>query len=201
MIDISYNTLAAATEGFYKEKGSKFIAHAFRVDDEQSVKIQQELLRKQYHDARHHCYAFILNNAGVIYERANDDGEPNHSAGDPILGQIKSFGLSNVLVVVVRYFGGTKLGVGGLITAYKTAAEEALKKAKIKLITLKHSFEITFPYEKTSDVQRLISEYEVEIKDQQFLEDCVFLGELVPSKIEEFKKKVMLIGQIDFSLV
>lgn len=199
-MDISYTTLANASEGFYKEKGSKFIAHAIRVDDEQAVKTQQELLRKQYHDARHHCYAFIINKAGTIQERANDDGEPNHSAGDPILGQIKSFGLSNVLVVVIRYFGGTKLGVSGLITAYKTATEEALKVAKTKLITVKQSFEITYSYEQTSDVQRLISEFEVDIKDQQFLENCRLTGALVPSKIEGFKKKIGLIGNIQFTL-
>jgi uncharacterized YigZ family protein len=198
--DFSFTTITTSTEGLYKEKGSKFIAHAVMVGDEQAVKTQLENFRKQYYDARHHCYAFIINKEGRQYERANDDGEPNHSAGDPILGQIKSFGLSNVLIVVVRYFGGTKLGVSGLITAYKTAAEEALKLAKIKLVTLKQEFSLTYPYDQTSDVQRLISDFEVEIKDQQYLENCKLIGKLIPSKMEEFKKKIYLIGGVEIDI-
>lgn len=200
MKDFSFTTITTSTEGLYKEKGSKFIAHAVMVGDEQAVKTQLENFRKQYYDARHHCYAFIINKEGRQYERANDDGEPNHSAGDPILGQIKSFGLSNVLIVVVRYFGGTKLGVSGLITAYKTAAEEALKLAKIKLVTLKQEFSLTYPYDQTSDVQRLISDFEVEIKDQQYLENCKLIGKLIPSKMEEFKKKIYLIGGVEIDI-
>jgi uncharacterized YigZ family protein len=198
--DFSFTTITTSTEGLYKEKGSKFIAHAVMVGDEQAVKTQLENFRKQYYDARHHCYAFIINKEGRKYERANDDGEPNHSAGDPILGQIKSFGLSNVLIVVVRYFGGTKLGVSGLITAYKTAAEEALKLAKIKLVTLKQEFSLTYPYDQTSDVQRLIRDFEVEIKDQQYLENCKLIGKLIPSKMEEFKKKIYLIGGVEIDI-
>lgn len=201
MKDFSFTTITTSTEGFYKEKGSKFIAHAVTVEDEQAVKTQLENFRKQYYDARHHCYAFIINKEGTQYERANDDGEPNHSAGDPILGQIKSFGLSNVLIVVVRYFGGTKLGVSGLITAYKTAAEEALSLAKTKLITLKQQFVLTYPYDQTSDVQRLINDFEVEIKDQQYLENCKLIGKLIPSKIDGFKKKISLIQDVSIEVI
>ncbi len=194
MKDVSYKTISKSSDGFYKEKGSKFLAFAFRVENESDVKTHQEALRKQYHDARHHCYAYRINKGDAVYERANDDGEPNHSAGDPILGQIKSFELSNTLVVVIRYFGGTKLGVSGLINAYKTATEEALSIAPTIIITLKQSFELIFPYDKTSDVQRLISEFAVDVIDQQFLENCTLTGELVPSKIEGFKKKIKLAG-------
>jgi len=111
-----FYTISKGGEGFYKEKGSKFIGLAFRVRDEEEVKETLEEVKKQYHDGRHHCYAYILSEDKL---RANDDGEPNHSAGDPILGQIKSKNLTEVLIVVVRYFGGTKLGVPGLINAYK----------------------------------------------------------------------------------
>jgi len=200
LTDISYNTIALPVEGFYKEKGSKFLAFAYPVDDETDIKSKQESLRKEYHDARHHCYAYLFNKEGTIYERANDDGEPNHSAGDPILGQIKSFEFCNVLVIVVRYFGGTKLGVSGLIHAYKTATEEALKSATIQSITLKLAFKLTYPYDKTNDVQRLISGFGVDVKEQQFLENCTFIGELIPSKMEGFKKKIGLVSGVTMVL-
>src|SRR5690606_7725476 len=124
-MDDGYRTIAQPAEGLYKEKGSKFIALAYPVYTEEEIKDRLAELRKKYYDARHHCYAYMLGADKSRY-RANDDGEPNHSAGDPILGQIRSADLSNVLVVVVRYFGGTKLGVSGLITAYKTATADAL---------------------------------------------------------------------------
>ena len=167
----TYQTIAAPTEGIYKEKGSKFIALAYPVYSEEEVKELLTSLRKQYYDARHHCYAYTLGADKSRY-RANDDGEPNHSAGDPILGQIRSADLSNVLVVVVRYFGGTKLGVGGLINAYKTATADALAQA-----TLIEQYETTllqvfFPYPQMNEVMRLIKTYELEIKQQRFELDC-----------------------------
>jgi len=117
-INDTYFTIKHESEGFYKEKGSKFLAFAYPVQDEAAVKERTSELKKVYYDARHHCYAYILGHDGEQY-RASDDGEPNHSAGDPILGQIKSNNLTNTLIVVVRYFGGTKLGISGLINAYK----------------------------------------------------------------------------------
>ena len=153
----SFKTIKSSTEGLYKEKGSKFISLAMPVSNTDEVNKNLSAIRKKYHDARHHCYAYILNaEADVI--RANDDGEPNHSAGDPILGQIKSFNLTNVLVVVVRYFGGTKLGVSGLINAYKTSTKNALEEAAV--ITRKVTREITilFPYQSTHEVMKLIGE-------------------------------------------
>src|SRR5690606_37233297 len=121
----TYLTLKQCSQGIYKEKGSKFLTFAYPVQEEQEIKEILEGLKKQYHDARHHCYAYILGKDGQDF-RANDDAEPGHSAGTPILGQIRSNNLTNVLVVVVSYFGGIKLGVGGLITAYKTAAAQAI---------------------------------------------------------------------------
>jgi uncharacterized YigZ family protein len=149
-----YLTVAKDSEGFYKEKGSKFLAFAYPVSNEEEIKEKLEALRKQFYDARHFCYGYIFGLAAEHY-RANDDGEPNHSAGDPILGQIKSNELTNTLVVVVRYFGGTKLGVGGLITAYKTAAAEALAQNEIIEKPITKSFTLMFPYEEMNEVQRL----------------------------------------------
>src|SRR6186713_1623645 len=126
----SFFTITSASQGIYKEKGSKFLSFAYPVQSESDIKEHIAFLKSEYFDARHHCYAWMLGPERNHF-RAFDDGEPNHSAGDPILGQIRSKNLTNVLVVVVRYFGGTKLGVGGLISAYKIAAEEALSKAVI----------------------------------------------------------------------
>ncbi|PLX14682.1 MAG: YigZ family protein, partial [Marinilabiliales bacterium] len=130
-----YLTISKPSEGLFKDRGSKFLAFAYPVSSEEEIKAFQEQLRSDYHDARHHCYAYMLGPKKENY-RANDDGEPSSTAGKPILGQIRSFDLTNILIVVIRYFGGTKLGVGGLINAYKTAAEEALKNAKIIRKTL-----------------------------------------------------------------
>src|SRR5690606_39655528 len=130
MKDDTYLTIADHAEGLYYEKGSKFIALAYPVSDEEEIKSLLENIRKKYYDARHHCYAYRLGREGLVF-RANDAGEPNHSAGDPILGQLRSYNITDVLIVVVRYFGGTKLGVGGLINAYKTAAADAIENSTI----------------------------------------------------------------------
>ncbi|WP_114781446.1 IMPACT family protein [Botryobacter ruber] len=167
----TYRTIAAPSEGLYKEKGSKFIALAFPVTSEEEIKEIYADLKKKYYDARHHCYAYTLGADKSRY-RANDDGEPNHSAGDPILGQIRSADLSNVLVVVVRYFGGTKLGVSGLITAYKTATAEALANATV---VEKHEtalLEVYFEYPQMNDVMSLVKEYGLDVREQQFELDC-----------------------------
>ncbi|MFQ3215168.1 MAG: putative YigZ family protein [Marivirga sp.] len=164
-------TVADSQESLYKEKGSKFIGICFPVSSEEDVKSCQEALRKRFYDARHHCYAYIIGAAGDQY-RANDDGEPNHSAGDPILGQIRSKELTNTLVVVVRYFGGTKLGVSGLINAYKTAAAEALDQSKIVKEIVKSKYLLQYGYEITNEVMRLISDFNLEIFHQDFQADC-----------------------------
>lgn len=184
----SYLTIAKNSESLYKEKGSKFIGLAFPVRSEEQVKEKLEEVKKTYYDARHHCYAYILGADGAQY-RANDDGEPNHSAGDPILGQIRSKELTNTLVVVVRYFGGTKLGVSGLINAYKTSAADALDQNQVveKLITQSVSF--TFPYEEMNEVMKLISDFEMEITNQEFEMECQLKAEVIVSKIDELTNK------------
>lgn len=181
-----FYTISKGGEGFYKEKGSKFIGLAFRVKDEEEVKGKLEEVKKQYHDGRHHCYAYYLSEDKL---RANDDGEPNHSAGDPILGQIKSKKLTQVLVVVVRYFGGTKLGVSGLINAYKTAAFEALEASKLIEVTIEEIYDIQYGYEITNEVMRLISDFEADIKNQEFTENCTATLGIKQSLKEKFEEE------------
>ena len=163
----SYLTIDSAGEGIYKEKGSKFLAFAYPVRTEQEIKAHIDHLKKNFFDARHHCFAWILG-PEKKQVRAFDDGEPNHSAGDPILGQIRSRDLTNTLVVVVRYFGGTKLGVGGLISAYRTAADDSLNHCVIIEVEVKESFRLTYAYESTPDVMRLVKELDVTITNQTF---------------------------------
>lgn len=168
----SYQTLERPSEpSLYKEKGSKFFGYAYPVLNEESVKTHLENLKKEHHTARHWCYAYQLGTEKIIY-RANDDGEPNNSAGMPIYGQIQSFDLTNVLVVVVRYFGGTKLGVGGLIQAYKTAAQLALESSSIVKRTIDKRIELKFEYKNMNKVMRLIKEHDLRIESQTMELDC-----------------------------
>jgi uncharacterized YigZ family protein len=153
-----YKTIANPTEGLYKEKGSKFIAIAFPVFSEEVFKEKLQELKKEYHDARHFCYAYKLGLTENEY-RYNDDGEPNNSAGAPIFGQIQSFSLTNIAIIVIRYFGGTKLGVGGLIKAYKEASKDALTNAKIVDRTVDNVYEILFDYSIMSDVMNFIKHH------------------------------------------
>lgn len=168
----TYQTLAApAPEILYKEKNSKFYGYAFPVTSEEEIKIHLEQLRKQHHGAVHFCYAFQLG-TDTIYYRANDDGEPSNSAGMPIYGQIQSFGLTNVAVVVVRFFGGVKLGVGGLISAYRTAAQMALQEAEIVEKTIDIYYKVSFDYKNMNKVMRIIKENNLEIVAQRMNESC-----------------------------
>jgi uncharacterized YigZ family protein len=188
----SFHTIESSSEGSYKESGSKFLAFAYPVRSEDEVKIKIEELKKKYFDARHHCFAWIIGEDKSRY-RAFDDGEPNHSAGDPILGQIRSKNLTNVLVVVVRYFGGVKLGVGGLIQAYKTAAEDALNHAMIIEREVMHRVMLRYPYEFTTDVMRLVKEFDLIISSQKFLEDCVLEAEVKRKFFSSFQARVDLL--------
>ena len=150
-----YLTIGGESHGIYKEKGSKFLSFAYPVDNEKEASEHIESLKKVYHDARHHCYAFLLGREGKIM-RTSDAGEPRHSAGDPILNQIRSYGLSDVLVVVIRYFGGTKLGKSGLINAYKKATDDALGKIRpIEKLKFKE-MSIRFDYGGLNEIMRLI---------------------------------------------
>lgn len=181
----SFTTIQHPGEGIYKEKGSKFLAFAFPVETEAAIKGHLEALKKQYVDARHHCYAWMLG-PEMKHFRAFDDGEPNHSAGDPILGQIRSKGITNVLVVVVRYFGGVKLGVGGLITAYKLAAADALSNTVTVEKEVTKTYSIVYAYDATPEVMKRIKEFDLTILQQDFSEQCML------------RVKVKLINQEDF---
>lgn len=151
----AYRSIAALSEGLFKDSGSRFIARAYPVESEMQVKEIVSGLKKEYHDARHHCYAYRLGYKGDIY-RVNDDGEPSSSAGRPILGQIDSLGLSDVLVAVVRYFGGIKLGIPGLIRAYRISAADALGKAQVITKVASRCFRLEFSYEVMNDIMRAV---------------------------------------------
>ena len=158
-------------EVLLKEKNSKFFGYAIPVTSEEDVKENLERLRKEHFSARHWCYAYQIGTEKIQY-RANDDGEPNNSAGMPIYGQIQSFEVTNVLVVVVRYFGGVKLGVGGLISAYKTAAQMALENSEIVERTINKHFIISFGYAHMNKVMRIIKEKNLQIVSQKMEMDC-----------------------------
>ncbi|MBN2612741.1 MAG: YigZ family protein [Bacteroidales bacterium] len=167
----TYLTIASPCEGLFKDKGSRFLAFAFPVYSEEDARTIIENLRKKYHDARHHCYAYKMGVDRLIY-RTNDDGEPSGTAGKPIYGQIQSFGLTNVLIVVVRYFGGKLLGTGGLVNAYKSAAEDALSHARIVKDYLYKSAELKFEYKHLSEINRVLQSFNCEIIEQLYDEHC-----------------------------
>ncbi len=185
----TYKTIAEKSEGLYKEKGSKFIALAYPVSSEDEVKDILTDLRKQYHDARHHCYAYVIGYDGENW-RANDDGEPSSTAGKPIHGQILSRELTNTLVVVIRYFGGTKLGVSGLIHAYKTAASEALDANRIEERTINDIYTITFAYPATNEIMRLIKDDELTVIEQKFDTSCAVTLGIRQSKLTVVLDKI-----------
>ena len=194
----SFLTIKNSSEGAYKEKGSKFLAFAYPVGSESVVYEHLAVLRKKYHDARHHCYAFVLGSEGQAF-KVNDDGEPSHSAGDPILGAIRSKNLTNILIVVVRYFGGIKLGVGGLVQAYKTSASQSLDEAKIIKKDIYQDFKIKFPYSTTGEVMHLLNKNEAKILDQDFKQDCEISFEIkigakqnLISKLEEYRSQKII---------
>ncbi|MFD2530800.1 MULTISPECIES: IMPACT family protein [Polaribacter] len=162
-----------SVETLFKEKGSKFFGYTFPVTSEDDVKERLEELRKKHHTARHFCYAYQLGIEKIKF-RANDDGEPNNSAGMPIYGQIQSFEVTNILVVSVRYFGGTKLGVGGLISAYKTSAQMALEASDILEKTINIFYKLTFNYDLMNAVQRVVKEKNIEIVHQKLEMNCEY---------------------------
>lgn len=168
----TYKTILTSPEPIlYKDKNSKFFGYAFPVTDEENVKTYIEELKKEHHSARHWCYAYQIGTENITY-RANDDGEPNNSAGMPIYGQIQSFEVTNVLIVVVRYFGGVKLGVGGLISAYKTAAQMVLETAQIVEKTIDVHYIIKFEYINMNKVMRVIKEKNIDIINQKMEISC-----------------------------
>jgi uncharacterized YigZ family protein len=174
--ETKYRTLKALSEGLYKEKGSKFIAYAVPCYSEDEAKDYLVNWRREHHQSRHVCYAYRFG-ADKKVLRANDDGEPNNSAGAPILGQIQSFDLSNVLIGVVRYFGGTKLGVGGLIHAYKTAAKEAIQNGEIIEKELKETLRLLFSYNEVPAVMNLVKQLVLDVLKTDFQLECELIVE------------------------
>lgn len=173
----TYKTITKpSTEVLFKEKNSKFFGYAFPITSEDDVKIHLENLKKQHHSARHWCYAYQIGILEKHYQfRVNDDGEPNNSAGMPIYGQIQSFEVTNILIVVVRYFGGVKLGVGGLITAYKTTAQMALELSRIVTKTINQEIELSFEYKDMNKVMRVIKEKNLKIARQTLELTCTIV--------------------------
>ena len=170
MTDV-YKTIEAPSEGLYKDKGSKFLSFALPVRSVDEVKERLQDFRKAYYDARHVCYAYVLGAGGAEW-RANDDGEPSGTAGRPILGQINSRGLTDVLVVVVRYFGGILLGTGGLITAYKAAAADALDRAPVAERTVERTVSVRFEYPLMNEVMRAVKDIGAQVLSQSYDQDC-----------------------------
>ena len=185
----AYRSIAAPSEGLFKDNGSRFIALAYPVETEEEVREIVASLRKEYHDARHHCYAYRLGYKGDRF-RSSDDGEPSGSAGRPILGQIDSLGLSDVLVVVVRYFGGIKLGIPGLIRAYKTSTADALSQASVVEKVAGKTFRLTFDYLAMNDVMKALKDLGLAATGQDFGLQCSLDVRVRLSLEEDFRKRI-----------
>lgn len=183
-----YKSIAAPAQGLFKDNGSRFIAFAYPVERVEEVKPLVDALKKEYHDARHHCFAYRIGHTGAIF-RANDDGEPSGSAGRPILGQIDSFGLSDILIVVVRYFGGIKLGIPGLIRAYKTSSADALGNAAVIEKTACRLFKTEFDYLAMNAVQKVLKDMGLPQQDQQFGQSCSVVTRVPLSGVDGFLER------------
>jgi len=183
----TFKTIEKPSEGYFKDKGSKFLAYVFPVNNEEEIKEQLTRIKKEHHSARHHCYAWRLGSEEIQF-RANDDGEPSSTAGKPILGQLQSFGVTNVLLVVVRYFGGILLGASGLINAYRTAAADALNNATIKTQLIERFFEVQFNYENLNDVMLIIKQENLNVVKTQFEESCRLVFSVKKSEAQRVEK-------------
>jgi uncharacterized YigZ family protein len=187
MIKDLYNTIEKKSEGYFKDKGSKFYSYAYPLQNEDEVKEIIARLKKEHHSARHHCYAWRLGTE-IIRFRANDDGEPSSTAGKPILGQLQSFELTNALIVVVRYFGGTLLGVSGLINAYRNAATDALNNAEILKKVIEKKYKINFTYNELNEVMHIIKQKNYNIQSTDFQENCSLIFSVRKSEAETAEK-------------
>ena len=185
----TYKSISAPSRGIYKELGSKFLAFAYPVSTDEEIKQILASLRKEYFDARHHCYAWRLGLSGEPF-RMNDDGEPSSTAGRPIYGQLLSQELSDILVVVVRYFGGVKLGVPGLIRAYKTATQDALANATVIEKIAGEHFTVKFGYLQMNDVMKALKEMGITPLKQSFDLDCTLEVRVRLTQIEDFRKQL-----------
>ncbi|AXE19741.1 YigZ family protein [Runella rosea] len=171
LFDDSYKTIVTPIEGFFRDRGSKFLAFGYPIQNEEDVKQYLTALREIHPKANHHCYAYRLG-LDRMHFRANDDGEPSGSAGKPILNTLYAHDITNLLVVVVRYFGGTLLGVPGLINAYKVATEEALSQAQIVTKHVRDVYTLTYPYEQMNEVMKVIKAFDLTPQKQQFDNEC-----------------------------
>lgn len=185
----TYKTISAVSEGIYTEKRSKFIAFAIPVRSHEEIKQYLEQFQKQYYDARHLCYAYMLGNERKDF-RANDNGEPSGTAGKPILGQINSNELTDILIIVVRYFGGIKLGTSGLIVAYRAAAAEAVANAEIIEKTVDEDIAVAFEYPFMNDIMRIVKEEAPEILNQSYDMDCTINLRIRRSKMELLRTRL-----------
>lgn len=192
MMSDLYKTIQSPSKGTFKDKGSKFLAFAYPVSSEEEINVFREQLKKSYHDARHHCFAWRLG-ANMDRFRVNDDGEPSGSAGKPILGQIQSHDLTNVLIIVVRYFGGTLLGVGGLIRAYRSAASDALDQALIIEQKVQLKLKLEFEYEKMNSVMKVLKDMELEFEDQHFDLSCTLTLKVWSRRKDRLLSKLSII--------
>ena len=192
MMSDLYKTIQSPSKGTFKDKGSKFLAFAYPVSSEEEINVFREQLKKSYHDARHHCFAWRLG-ANMDRFRVNDDGEPSGSAGKPILGQIQSHDLTNVLIIVVRYFGGTLLGVGGLIRAYRSAASDALDQALIIEQKVQLKLKLEFGYEKMNSVMKVLKDMELEFEDQHFDLSCTLTLKVWSRRKDRLLSKLSII--------
>lgn len=188
-IQDSYKSIAGEAKGLFKDNGSRFIAHAYPVETEDQVKEIVAALKKEYYDARHHVYAYRLGYKGDKF-RANDDGEPSGSSARPVLGQIDSNGLSDILIVVVRYFGGIKLGIPGLIRAYKTSAADAIANAEIVEKIASRMYRIHFGYMSMNSVMKVLKDMGLEQKNQQFDMECSIDVSVRLSLVDSFEEKM-----------
>ena len=171
MLEDTYKSIQKPAKGFYKEKGSKFLSFAYPINDENEFKKIQNHINKKFYNARHRCYAYQVGYNKELY-RVNDDGEPSNSAGKPILGQINSNDLTNILIYVIRYFGGTLLGIGGLINAYKNSAADAIDNSEIITKTIQNIYAINFKYTSIGIVMKTLKENGIKHFDQNFSENC-----------------------------
>lgn len=186
MFSDTYYTLKQPSEGLYKDKGSKFLAYAYPVKNEEEIKGILDDLKKKHYDARHHCYAWAMGPTRDAF-RINDDGEPSGTAGKPIYGQILSHDITNILIVVVRYFGGTKLGVRGLINAYKAATAEAIENNTIIEMLIRETYELQFEYPLMNDVMKILKDHDLNQLSHDFALSCKLTFEVRRNKADEIK--------------
>ena len=195
-----YKTIATTSQGIFKEKGNRFVSFAVPISSLEEIKPIIDKIRKEHHEARHHCYAYIIGHERIIW-RVNDDGEPSGTAGRPILGQINSFGLTNIIIVVSRYFGGTLLGVSGLINAYRSAAESALRNAELTEKTVNEYYKITYPYISMNDVMKILKEENIGQSEQSFDIECNILLNFRVSAKEKVLNRLSRIDGLNYRYI